>query len=136
MTPVADGGLARRAYDWFVLNRRRLAPLIVVLAFALIGGQILNVWPHETVISYRFGPDHRAITEARVAYFTEGEEAAGASFHFADGAPNTLDHTVDLHPGRYTIAAELRGSDLRRDVSRTLTVPVEGVVRIDLWEDL
>ena len=127
-------GLGARVQEWLLNNRRRFAPLIVVVAFGLIGGQLLNVWPHETVIHYSLGEDHDAITDARVAYLVEGEEAAGARFHFADGAPDTLSHTVELHPGRYTITAELRGSALRRDVSRALTVPSDGIVRVDLSE--
>ncbi len=69
-----------------------------------------------------------------MAYLVDEEEAAGASFRFADGAPDTLRHVVELHPGRYTIAAELRGRDLARNVSRALEIPAEGVVRVDLSE--
>jgi len=122
------------AWEWFVANRRRLAPLIVVIAFGLIGGQLLNVWPHETTIHYSLGPDHSAITDATVAYLVGGEQAAGASFHFAEGAPDTVRHVVELHPGRYMIAAELSGDEVRRNVSRALDVPAEGIVRVDLSE--
>jgi hypothetical protein len=108
--------------------------MIVVIAFALIAGQMLNVWPHETVIQYRLGANHQVITNATFAYLLEGEVAAGASFEWTDGAPDTVRHVVELHPGRYTIAAELRGAEVRRDVSRALEVPAEGVVRVDLSE--
>jgi hypothetical protein len=134
MVAVGERTLRDRTWDWFLANRRRLAPLVVVIALGLIGSQLLNVWPYETTILYDLGVDHASITEARVAYLVEGEEAAGASFRFADGAPDTLRHVVELHPGRYTIAAELRGEDLSRNLSRALEVPAEGVVRVDLSE--
>lgn len=122
-------------WEWFVANRKRFAPLIVAVAFLLIGSQMLNVWPHETVVHYRLGSDHDQITDARIAYLVGDEEAAGATFRWGEGAPHTLRHVLELHPGRYTIAAELRGETLRRDVSRSLEVPAEGVVSIDLSED-
>ncbi|MBW2463670.1 MAG: hypothetical protein JRH11_18615 [Deltaproteobacteria bacterium] len=102
------------------------------MTFLLIGSQMLNVWPHETVVHYRLGADHGQITDARIAYLVGGEEAAGANFRWAEGAPHTVRHVVDLHPGHYTIAAELRGGSLRRDVSRSLEVPTEGTVTVDL----
>ena len=121
-------------WQWFVANRRRFAPLLMAMTFVLIGSQMLNVWPHETVVHYRLGPDHAEITGARIAYLVGNEEAAGASFHWADGAPHTLRHVLELHPGRYTILAELRGDALRRDVTRSFEVPTEGIVSIDLSE--
>jgi len=119
-------------WEWFVANRKRFAPVIVAVTFLLIGSQMLNVWPHETVVHYRLGADHGQITDARIAYLVGGEEAAGANFRWAEGAPHTVRHVVDLHPGHYTIAAELRGGSLRRDVSRSLEVPTEGTVTVDL----
>jgi hypothetical protein len=134
MVTTGERTMLGRTWEWFLANRRRLAPLVVVVAVALIGSQFLNVWPYETTILYDLGADHASIIEVRLAYLVGEGEAAGASFRFDDGAPDTLRHVVELHPGRYTIAAELRGDHLSRNVSRALEVPAEGVVRVDLSE--
>ena len=90
--------------------------------------------PRETTISYRLGPGHGSYTHVRVAYLLEGEEVNTVSFPFPDGSPRTLNHTVDLVPGHYRIVADLTRGRQRVQVERSLDVPADGEVVIDLFD--
>jgi len=115
-------------------NRRRVAPLVLVVAALTVGGVVFRAYPRDVRIRYSLGPDHARVHDLWLSYRAAGELVRAAHFHYEDGAPERVFHTVELSDGRYTVAAELRGPDLRRDVTRALVAPAEGRVRIRLYE--
>jgi hypothetical protein len=123
-----------RAIRWVWDRRRRVAPIVMIVGLLVVGGQLFGVVPRETEVRYRLGPEHGDVTSARIAYVADGEEALGARFDWHDGAPESVHHTVSLIPGRYEVRAELSGPGVARDVVRALTVPADGVVTIELFD--
>ena len=116
-------------------QRKRLSPLILVLAAVVIGSVIIDALPREVSIRYELGPDHALVTDARIVYLIDGEEVKGVRFHYDRGAPEQVPHQVELSPGRYVVQVSLRGPGLQRDLRRSLTVPADGVVRIALYDE-
>ena len=119
---------------WFLKHRRRLAPGVIVIGAAAVGGQLVSALPRDLQIRYSLGPSHGDVVEARIAYWLDGQELKGARFQWGEGAPATVRHTVELAPGRYEIRADLVETSRVRSVRRALRVPAEGEVRIDLYE--
>lgn len=126
--------LLRRWSLGFWKHRRKVAPLVLGLGVLVVGGELQRNAPRETDIEYLFGPDHARVVGARIAYMLEGEEVQTARFTFASGAPASIHHIVDLAPGRYTVVVEVLEVGNVRMIERTLEVPAEGAVRIDLVE--
>jgi hypothetical protein len=125
-------GLAARFWS----NRRRFAPAVLILALGAIGGEVLSAWPHETEVRYDFGPEHRSVRVARIAYVLDGDEAKGARFEWSDGAPEVFRHVVELEPGRYDVVADIDGDDGQHArIERALSVPADGVVRLTLFDE-
>jgi len=118
----------------FLRHRRRLARFVILVGLIVVGTQIFQASPRETEIRYGLGPRHDDVVELRIAYAVEGEEAVGARFRFEDGAPRSVRHTVELHPGRYEVRADVMERGGQRSVERALRVPADGVVHIDLFE--
>lgn len=116
-------------------HRRRIALGVVVVGVLVVGGQLFEAFPRDTEIRYGLGPDHGAVDELSLVYLEDGELVVGATFRWPEGAPGSLTHEVELAPGRYEIEARLSGRGSPRVVRRALAVPVEGVVRIDLFEE-
>jgi hypothetical protein len=116
------------------MNRKRLARFVLLIALLVVGGQVLQWVPRAVDIRYHLGPRHRDFTEARIAYMQQGHEIKGVRLRYESGAPESIRHQVDLSPGRYEIAVELRGPDAERTVRRALQVPADGVVRVDLFD--
>ena len=116
------------------MGRKGLSRIVLIVAVLVVGGQLFEALPREVTVRYTLGPDHRSVTEARIGYELEGEELKGVRFRYAKGAPAVVDHVVELPPGRYRVVANLRGPGLSRSTSRVLTVPADGIVRIDLFE--
>jgi hypothetical protein len=115
-------------------SRRRLAPLVLVVAALTVGGVVFRAYPQDVRVRYALGPDHARVRDLWLSYQLEGELVRASHFHYEDGAPEHVFHTVELAEGRYTVSAELRGPNLRRDVTRALIAPAEGSVRIRLYE--
>src|SRR5690606_2285221 len=85
-------------------------------------------------IHYLLGPEHRRVTQATIVYVRDSEEVKGVRYAYEGGAPERLLHRVELPPGRYEIVVELVEAAAPRTLRRTLQVPTEGTVRIDLTE--
>jgi hypothetical protein len=125
--------------QWFVgffaRHRRRLARLVLGLGLIYSARLLWPSWPHETELEFELGPDHAQVVELRVAYLHQGEELHGVSFGFPSGAPALVRHKLSLPPGKLVLSCELRARDGgARRLTRTLTAPVEGVVRIPLGQ--
>lgn len=117
-------------------TRRRVARLVAVAGIAVVGVYLLQSFPREVSIRFALGPDHEVVTQARIAYLDEesGEAIKGVRLEYPEGAPKTFRHQVDLPPGRYDVRAELRGPSLSRSITRSLEVPADGLVHMDLFD--
>jgi hypothetical protein len=97
---------------------------------------VVELWPsvpRDTDLEFQLGPGHGRIAELRIAYMQRGEELHGVSLRFDDGAPESVRHTVSLPSGDYELRCELRDDrGTSRTLVRSLTTPVEGLVRIRL----
>lgn len=124
----------RPLLDLWLKHRKRLAPFVILVGLVVVGSTVFDASPRETEIRYDLGPQHETVREARIVYFTEGQEVKGVRFHWDRGAPPSLRHTVELSPGRYDIQVDLMEAEGHRSVRRALRVPADGLVRIDLFE--
>jgi len=115
-------------------GRRRLAPLVLVLALLVVGGVVYRAYPRDVHLRYALGPDHSGVHDLWLRYELDGEEVCGTRRHYEQGAPEHVFHDVSLAEGRYTIRAELRGPNLSRDISRALQAPAAGRVRVRLYD--
>jgi len=122
----------RRAMALFGRHRRRLAPLVLGIGLALVGAEVFGAFPRETSVQFGLGEENRDVFEARVAYSLDGEEVKGARFQWDDRAPSSFRHSVELSPGRYEVRVELVSESGRRTLRRSLVVPADGVVSIEL----
>ncbi len=112
---------------WFVENRRRLAKFVAVAGVMVLALQLFEAFPRDIELRYRLD---QAVTEARIDYAHAGEHVSGVT---VSGPAAEFDHSVSLSPGRYVIEATLRQEDgSTRVETRTLDVPVEGTVWVDL----
>lgn len=120
----------------FLQHRRRLARLVLFAGLIVVGRQLWPTWPHETELEFVLGPDHADVVELRIAYLDHGEELHGVRFGFPSGAPATVRHRLSLPPGRLLIHCELFGKNgASRQLTRKLTAPANGLVRIALGPD-
>lgn len=115
-------------------GRQRAAPLVLVVAALVVGGVVYGAYPREVYLRYALGPDHAEVHDLWLSYRQGGEEVRGVRFHYEDGAPEHVYHSLELAEGRYVIQAELRGPNLARDVSRALVAPAQGRVRVRLYD--
>jgi hypothetical protein len=122
----------KRLGELFLAHRKRLAPFVILIGLAVVGTTVFEASPRETEIRYDLGSAHDSLLEARIVYLLDGDEVKGARFTWADGAPASIRHTVDLAPGRYEIRVDLVRSDRHHAVHRALRVPADGLVRIGL----
>lgn len=116
-------------------QRRRFAPAVLLIGMAVVGSQLLDVWPHETEVRLHLG-DHGGADRVRITYWAEGEAITEVELRYDHGAPEVVTHTVELYPGRYRVEVELRSADALRRAERVLEVPAEGVVVFDLGEEV
>lgn len=115
-------------------GRRSISMLLVLGGFWIIGSRLWGAAPREISLVYELGPEHRALTEARVGYRRDGEEVQSARFTYPEGAPPAVRHQVSLPPGNYEIVADLIRGREGRSFVRPLEVPAEGVVHVRFFE--
>lgn len=106
---------------------KRVARFVAVAGALVVGLSLFDAYPREVELRYRLGSAD--VQEAVISYAHEGEEVGGVTVR----APReAFDHTVSLAPGRYTIEARLREPEGLRTERRSLEVPADGTVWIDL----
>ena len=112
-------------------QRRRFAPLVLLLGLALVGKLAYDEFPRDEPL--RFELPSANVTALRVIYSQGDELYGGFERHFPDGAPPLVSHTPQLAPGRYQLAIELsdRTGKIAR-LSRSIDVPSAGVLKIPL----
>jgi hypothetical protein len=114
-------------------NRRNLARLVLVAAAAAVGLQVASYLPRETEIEIDLGSRHGDVEEVRLSYLRQGEALRGVSLRFPEGAPPRVRHRVDLSPGRYRLAIELRQrGGATRTSHRILRLPADGTLRVSV----
>jgi hypothetical protein len=123
----------RRVAALISKHRRRVARVLFGLGLIAVAYQLLPNVPRQTELEFALGDGHERVVELRVGFEREGEETHGVRFGFPQGAPRVLRHRLRLPSGRYLVRCELRersGESL--ELTRTLTTPADGVVRIAL----
>lgn len=121
--------------DAILQRRRRFAPLVLGLGVLVVGINVQRSLPHETRVRLRF-PTQNHVREVEVAYLLRDEVAVTSNYRYADHAPERVDASAELSPGRYTVRVELTERAATREVLRTIDVPVEGTVIIEMAESL
>ena len=127
----ADAVSRRPLLVLFLRYKAKLAFLVLIAGLLLIGREIGSAYPRDVDIVFELGPSHRRHEVLDVRYLLDGEEVRGASYRGDEGLDETIDATVSLSPGRYTISARF---DEDAPVERRLDVPAEGRVHITLYE--
>jgi hypothetical protein len=114
-----------------VEQRRRFAPLVLLLGFALLGKLAHDELPREEEL--RFELPSPNVAALRVIYSSGDELYGGFERHFPDGAPALVTHTPSLSPGHYQLAIELsdRAGKIAR-LTRSIEVPSSGALKIPL----
>lgn len=115
-------------------QRRRFAPLVLLLGFALVGKLAYDELPRDEEL--RFELPNANVAALRVIYSQGDELYGGFEQHFPRGAPALVSHTPQLAPGRYQLAIELsdRAGKIAR-LTRSIEVPSVGALRIPLRDE-
>ena len=121
-------------YSFLKTHRHRIARVVAVLAFLVIGMHLVQHVPRDVEIRYDLGPAHEAVTTLHLSYQSDGGEVAGVRFEYRAGAPRVIRHTASLIPGRYDLVANLKRGRATERLERSLRVPADGVIRIDLFD--
>jgi hypothetical protein len=113
-----------------VSTRRRIATLVAVVGVAIVANRLATVWPRNVDVAYEVGP---GVVELAVDYLQDGEAVCSARFHTQDGKAQRFRHSVKLQPGEYRAQITVYASEgAAREFGRRLSVPANGLVRIDL----
>ena len=115
----------------FLRYKAKLAFLVLIAGLLLIGREIGAAYPRDVEIVFELGSAHELQEVLDVRYLLDGEEVRGAIYRGDEGLDETIETSVSLSPGRYTISARFDDGDA---VERTLNVPAEGRVHIALYE--
>lgn len=115
----------------FLRYKAKLAFLVLIAGLLLIGREISSAYPRDVDIVFDLGPSHQRQEVLEIRYLLDGDEVRGATYRGENGLDETIDASVSLSPGRYTISARFDDGTL---VERALHVPAEGRVRITLYE--
>jgi len=121
-------------YSFLKTHRRRIARIVAVVAFLVIGMHLVQHMPRDVEIRYDLGPAHDAVSALFLSYQSDGGEVAGVRFEYRAGAPRVIRHTASLIPGRYDVVAMVSRGRATERVQRSLRVPADGVIRIDLFD--
>jgi hypothetical protein len=114
-------------------HRRRLASVIAVAAVLVVGLEFWKGHPRETEIRLALDDRHGSVVALDLRFIQNDEEMRGLRLTFPHGAPRLVPCAVDLSPGRYRVALELRLRDGRRTRrERALTVPADAPVRFEV----
>ena len=111
-------------------------PLVLVLALLAL----VPLWkaaPRTTALAVSLGPDHAEVRRARLEVLDGDDTVRVVDLRFGgEGAPATLREDVELSPGEYRLALDLRLDDGRweRRVGQ-VEAPAEGVVRVAMREE-
>lgn len=114
----------------FLRYKAKVAFLVLIAGLLLIGREIGSAYPRDVDIVFELGPTHSSHEVLNVRYVFEGEEVRGATYR-GEGLDETIDASVSLSPGRYTVSAEFNDGTT---IERALDVPAEGRVHISLFE--
>lgn len=113
-----------------VSTRRRIATVVAVVGVAIVANRLATAWPRNVDVAYELGP---GVVELDVDYLQDGVAVSSARFDQPDGKAERFRHSLRLQPGEYETRITLYASEgPAREVARTLSVPAEGLVRIDL----
>jgi hypothetical protein len=114
-------------------RRRRLAPLFLVAGLFTVGKLAYEEVPRGQDVRFILPPTK--LKAVKVLYSSQNEFYGGLERHFPDGSPREVLHTPSLSPGEYDVTIELTEPDGKiKRLSRSLTVPSEGALRIRLTE--
>jgi hypothetical protein len=112
-------------------QRRRFAPLVLLLGVLLVGKLAYDEMPREEQL--RFELPSPNVSALRVIYSSGEEQYGGFERHFPDGAPALVTHSPSLSPGRYELTIELSDQAGKIDrLTRSIEVPSSGVLKIPL----
>lgn len=114
-------------------HRRRIAPLVLGAAVLIVGREWQDHAPSDVEVELPLGERHADVTRVDVSFEESNELVHHVSLRYPEGAPEAVRHTVELAPGRYTVAVDLtmRGDGIESRVGR-LDAPADGVVRVSL----
>jgi hypothetical protein len=108
----------------------------LVAGVLVVGGVLAQAFPREVGLRFDLGEEHREVVEAHITYLLDADEMASLTLRHPEGFPRHFRHSVELAPGRYTIAATLVDqAGTGRPLERGLEVPVDGLVQVRLYED-
>jgi hypothetical protein len=114
-------------------RRRRYAPILLVAGAAVVGRLVFDNTPRDQEVRLVLTQAQRDARSVRIDYALEGEEITGVLVQYPEGAPAWVTHVPSLSPGHYDVVIELGYRDGHVEhVVKTLTVPSEGVARLDL----
>lgn len=118
---------------WFGAHRRRLAPFVLVAAVIVIAIQAQQTVPRETHVRLRLS-NPSSIREVTLTYEAEANgDTTGTRWAFPEGAPERLNDTPSLSPGRYALQIDvLRVGGRQTPQSRSLQIPADGTILVDL----
>lgn len=114
-------------------HRRRIAPLVLGAAVLVVGREWQDHAPRDVAVELPIGARHADVTQVDVSIEESDELVHHVSLRYPEGAPEHVLHTVELAPGRYTVAVDLTiEGHGTQSLSGRLDAPAEGVVRVHL----
>lgn len=113
--------------------RRRLLPLAVLTAGALLAAYLGGRAPRDQDVKLVLGAQADTVTGLEIQYIAaDGDVAREARMSFELGrAPRVVAHQPRLSDGPYTLRIELLTRDVRRSVERRVTLG-GGSTQVDL----
>ena len=128
--------VSRSLSAWFERRRKLLATSVLLIGCAVIGVELGRTVPREVEVRYDLGPDHADVRAVRLTYAEIGGVVVRtARFSYAEGAPRSFRHRLELAPGTYGCTARLaRAQGPEEEIVRRFEVPAEGLIRLDLFE--
>ena len=119
---------------YFTKDRsRRWASVLLFAGLALVWHLGAAGAPREQEVRLVLADGQRQARSVRLSYSMEGEEITGFLQNYPQGAPPLVVHAPELAPGVYDLSIDLGYRDGRVEhVAKTLTVPSEEAIRIEL----